>query len=316
MVTEEETTAGSAGDQDVTEGLAELAVSLGYTAPMLLSSGVEFLVYRASPLSGTTRKDVVLRVPRARTFHTANNVGIEARALLDQELRLTQWLAADGFPVARAFGIEYTRTGMPVLISAFVDSDRLDPDWSEVGVLLAMLHRKPVPDISPVVQYGRSVPELLAERLPDRFARLMALRPGLGELPERVAIRARLTAAPTQPALLHLDLRRQNLLCGRGRVAALIDWSNALIGDPGMELARMSEYALIPENGLDERAIRQGYESAGPHPSTPPATDVLYRLDAAVMLALVFNSVAPDPRLGPVQTARVVELLRALNEVW
>ncbi|MGW3042236.1 hypothetical protein ACWC9T_19885 [Kitasatospora sp. NPDC001159] len=46
-----------------------------------------------------------------------------------------------------------------------------------------------------------------------------------------------------------------------------------------------------------------------------PAADVPYRLDAAVMLALVFNSVAPDPRLGLVQTARVVEPLQILNEV-
>ncbi|WP_049656122.1 phosphotransferase family protein [Kitasatospora sp. MY 5-36] len=303
-------------DQDVTDGLAELAGSLGYTPPVVLSSGVEFLVYRASPLSGAAHEDVVLRVPRARTFHTANNVGVGADGLLEQELRITQWLAPDGFPVARALGIEYTRTGTPVLLSAFVDSDAQAPDWSEVGALFAALHAKPAPDLAPVVQYGRPVPDLLAQRLPDRFGRLLDLRPGLGELPERAAIAARLAETSAEPALLHLDLRRQNLLCGQGRVAALIDWSNVLIGDPAMELARMSEYALIPENGLDERAIRQGYEAAGGKSSVTPAADLLYRLDAAVMLALVFTSVAPDPRLGPAQTARVVELLRELADVW
>ncbi|CAM5588633.1 aminoglycoside phosphotransferase family protein (plasmid) [Streptomyces viridifaciens] len=312
----EKTTTGPAGDQDVTDGLAELAASLGYTPPAVLSSGVEFLVYRASPTAGTARKDVVLRVPRARTFNTANNVGVGAHALLEQELRLTQWLAADGFPVARALGIEHTRTGTPVLVSSFVDSDPQAPDWSEVGALFASLHEKPVPDIAPVVQYGQSVPELLAQRLPDRFARLLALRPDLGELPERSSITARLAETPVRPALLHLDLRRQNLLCSRGRIAALIDWSNVLIGDPAMELARLSEYALIRENGLDEQAIRRGYEAAGGSLAVTSAADALYRLDTAVMLALVFNSVAPDPRLGPVQTARVVELLQILNDVW
>ncbi|GAB7180217.1 hypothetical protein ATKI12_0048 [Kitasatospora sp. Ki12] len=312
----DQATTGPAGDEDVTDGLAELAASLGYTPPEVLSSGVEFLVYLASPPAGAGRGDVVLRVPRARTFHTANNVGVGAHALLEQELRLTQWLAADGFPVARALGIEHTRTGTPVLVSSFVDSDSQTPDWSEVGALVAALHRKPVPDIAPVVQGGRPVPELLAQRLPDRFARLLALRPGLGEIPARAAITARLAETSARPALLHLDLRRQNLLCSRGEVAALIDWSNVLIGDPAMELARLSEYALIPDNGLDEQAIRQGYEAAGGSPSVTPVADVLYRLDTAVMLALVFNSVAPDPDLAPVQTARVVELLQILDTVW
>lgn len=292
--------------------MAVLAAEHGYSAPVPLSSGVEFLVFRSRRLD----EDVVFRVPRARTFHTANNVGVSPEALLEQELRIARWLAPAGFPVAEAMGIEYTGGGMPVLISQFIASDPAPPDWSDVGALLARLHAMQPPDMSPVVQYGRSVPELLAERLPSRFAKLLAIRPELGQLPDRTAILSRLTRPGSPAVLLHLDVRRQNLLCAQGRVKALIDWSNVLIGDPALELARMSEYARIEENGLDEGEIRWGYHRTAGRLEEDPVTDLLYRLDAAVMLALVFNSVAPDPQLGPSQSARVGELLRELEEMW
>ncbi|MEO3860269.1 aminoglycoside phosphotransferase family protein [Acrocarpospora sp. B8E8] len=290
--------------------LAALASALGIVRLAPLSGGIEFLAFRGT---GPEGEDLVVRMPRARTFHTANNVGVEALLLLDQEQRLAEWLSPQGFPVAEVLGRHQTGTGLPVLISRFIDSDAGDPDWASVGALLATLHALPAPEPGPVLQYGMSLPELIAKRLPERFRRLQALQPDLGGLPSPAAIARRLAVVPARHALLHLDVRRQNLLCRGGLVRAVIDWSNALVGDPRMELARMSEYARIPENGLDEALIRKGYAAGLPEEGV---ADCLYRLDAAVMLALVFLSVAPRPDLAPAQTARVAELLMTLGAGW
>jgi aminoglycoside phosphotransferase (APT) family kinase protein len=292
--------------------LAGLASALGIVRLAPLSGGVEFLVFRGT---GPDGEDLVVRMPRARTFHTANNVGVDAALLLDQEQRIAEWLSPQGFPVAEVLARHETATGLPVLVSRFVDSDDREPDWPPVGALLAALHVLPAPEPGPVLQYGMPLPDLIAKRLPERFSRLRALQPDLGGLPSPAAIARRLAAVPARDALLHLDVRRQNLLCRGGLVCAVIDWSNALVGDPGMELARLSEYARIPENGLDEALIRKGYTARVPVVEEGIA-DCLYRLDAAVMLALVFLSVAPRPDLAPAQTARVAELLTTLGAGW
>ena len=72
--------------------------------------------------------------------------------------------------------------------------------------------------------------------------------------------RARATAG----RLVHLDVRSSNLRCTGGAVRGLLDWSNALIGDPAMELGRLAEYALLPENGLDYEVVLAGYREPAP----------------------------------------------------
>ena len=115
-------------------------------------------------------------------------------------------------------------------------------------------------------------------------------------------------------SLVHLDVRTSNLRCTGGAVRALLDWSNALRGDPAMELGRLAEYALLPGNGLDYEAILAGYREPVPVES---AAFWIYRLDAAVMLALLFSSEAPYAHLGPPAVDRLREvhqrLLRELS---
>jgi hypothetical protein len=95
-------------------------------------------------------------------------------------------------------------------------------------------------------------------------------------------------------------LASPTIRCQATGIAALLDWSNALCGDPVLELARLEEYARMPENGIDPDAVRAGYAAVHELPDLNTPTALLYRLDAAVMLALVFLSEAPDPKRGPV----------------
>jgi hypothetical protein len=97
---------------------------------------------------------------------------------------------------------------------------------------------------------------------------------------------------------------------GRRRPRGLLDWSNALIGDPAMELGRLAEYALLPDNGLDYAAVLAGYAEPVPVDS---AAFWVYRLDAAVMLALLFSSEVPDAELGACAVDRLREVLPRLS---
>jgi hypothetical protein len=88
-----------------------------------------------------------------------------------------------------------------------------------------------------------------------------------------------------------------------------------LIGLPGdvglgQRPGRLAEYALLPDNGLDYDAILAGYREPVPVES---AAFWIYRLDAAVMLALLFNSEAPHAGLGPRSVDRLREVCLRLS---
>ncbi len=132
-------------------------------------------------------------------------------------------------------------------------------------------------------------------------------RYGLPKLPGRLAEAIR--AGTGQAVVNHLDLRRQNVRCGNGVVRALFDWSNVLLAPAELELARLTEYAEIPANGLELGEILAGYRAAGGTVADQTDAWSVLRLDAAVMLANVFDSVAPDAELRDRFVGRAKELI-------
>ena len=218
--------------------------------------------------------------------------------------------------VARPFEMRSTSNGLPILVSALVSGDTAPPNWNAVGRLFARLHGLPRPPWLPTHPVGVALADLLAERLGSRMASLRKLRPELPRLPSRAEMAARITADSRAVSLLHLDIRPSNLMHRGGRILALIDWSNALIGDRRLEVARISEYAQVGENEIDEAAFLAGYCGAGGALTDYTPTDILYRLDAAVMLALLFLAVVPKPDLAPGQVKRVALLAERLAGKW
>jgi Phosphotransferase enzyme family len=104
---------------------------------------------------------------------------------------------------------------------------------------------------SPTQTTGTSTPwsagrHLLPCRIADRFAGLAAFVATLPAAPPVERLTAVLASRPAG-RLVHLDVRASNLRCAGGAVRNLLDWSNALIGDPAMELGRLAEYALLPQ---------------------------------------------------------------------
>jgi aminoglycoside phosphotransferase (APT) family kinase protein len=308
------TDAGAASqEQAVASVLQAMRRALPEWAPELqpCGEGLGSQVWRAEhPAWGP----VAIRVPRQRIVSNANEQGIESRALLQQERRLSAYLAPFGLPVPRVFHLHDRDPGPYFIVTAYVDNDRTPADPVAVGRLLARLHAVPAPpDWTPVAQVGETLARTLATRIHQRSRTIELLTgesltgesltglaldvPGPEEL-ERLLLRT--TGARS---LLHLDYREPNILTSRTAIAGLIDWDNCLIGDPALEIARVSE------SGLWLPSMASGYGAPDPLAAIPEPVALLYRLYTATMLALVFLSEAPDP-------ARATPAVERVRHLW
>jgi aminoglycoside phosphotransferase (APT) family kinase protein len=254
----------------------------------------------------------VLRAPVGDRFQFNPNDGhIDTRSLLRWEYVVTRHLDQLGFPVATPR--ELCLGESDVLVSDFVVDDGLGADQAALGALLRRLHRAPLPPVAPVAAHGLPAAQLVPRRIADRFAGLASYVATLPAGPPTERLSQVLASRPSG-RLLHLDVRASNLRCAGGGILGVLDWSNALVGDPAMELGRLAEYALLPDNGIDYEKVLAGYGEPVPVDS---AAFWIYRLDAAVMLALLFSSEAPHEELGPPAVDRLYEvherLLRALS---
>jgi aminoglycoside phosphotransferase (APT) family kinase protein len=99
---------------------------------------------------------------------------------------------------------------------------------------------------------------------------------------------ATLREPPPVQALVHGDLGEANLLVRDGRLAGVIDWTDAHVGDPAMDLtwfvqclglerARAALAAYVPPRGTDPEVL---WRRAFAHATVQPVHAVLYGLDA------------------------------------
>ena len=296
-----------------TSVIAELAQQLALHYPQwsatglqVAGAGLSFLVCRAETAPFGT---VAFRVPWERHFVSDNDDDIAARHLLQQEAGVAAHVAAHGIAAPRVHALHLGDDGFDFMASEFVAHDRSRPDAREFGALLRAIHTCPPPDVPLVEQTDRPFGETIAARIARRaaaFARLTAHPLGL---PPVAAMAAILVAGDAHRSLLHMDARAENLFVREGRIVAIADWANALLGDPALELTRMAEWGHLDAGFL------AGYGAPDPFAPLTPALDTLYRLDAVLVLALVFLSEAPDPALAPPLVARAVALAARLREV-
>jgi aminoglycoside phosphotransferase (APT) family kinase protein len=287
------------------EVLGRLASSWRLSDLRFVGNGLEFSVYRARQEDD---QEVVLRLAPRRFDSNVNDPVVDNRALLSKEFRLARHLHAYDFPVAEPLRLHLAdvpdEPDMP--ISRYVDDDGSPLDNAALGRLLATLHGLPPPGLLPVGTESCGA-EAILSRLPRRWAEIGRLVPEWPAPPDRSVLADRL-ATLTGNSLIHLDVRGCNLRRWQGRVLALLDWSNALLADPVIEFARLTEYARYPENELDVTALRAGYAAVREAPPLDAQAMLTCRLDTAVMLALVFLSEAPDPKRATRAAAHAREL--------
>lgn len=289
----------------IEDAVAETVERLDLVDVTPAGQGLEFVVHRAvSPTHG----QVAVRVPRYHVYRFPGRKPFGAIRSLQQEWRICAYLHPRGFPVAEPLALLETRAG-PVLVSRFLPGDQRGLDSGQVGNLLARLHAiAPPPGLTPLDHDGHRVAEAVARRLSRRWGQMRQYLPDLPEEPSvEVATRA-LDPIGRTAALLHLDMRACNLLTEKTQITGWVDWTCAMVGHPGVELARLAEYAQLPENGLSERDVRAGYRRRTSLPVLEPALDALVRLDTVLMLGVIFFSYAPDRRRQDWARARIEEL--------
>ena len=249
---------------------------------------------------------LAFRVPWDSHFANANDESVDARDLLRQEAALASHVSAFGVATPLVRHLHVGDDGFDFLVSEFVVHDESAPDPREFGRLLRAIHDCPVPDTRLVMQGEREIGDLIAERLLRRSGVIEEIAGMDLLLPDLDCVRATLAQSTARPSLLHMDARPENLLTWRGNIRAVIDWSNALIGSPALDMARIEEYGQLTPDFLHGYGVSEATEA-------PLSERLLYRLDTAVMLAVVFLSEAPDPRRAKSQIGRVVRLFEAFR---
>ncbi|MGW0764028.1 aminoglycoside phosphotransferase family protein [Streptomyces sp. NPDC002676] len=298
------------GELDTRQVAVQVTEERGLQLLGLAGQGVDFAVYRAR---SAAHGDVALRVPRHRVY-SAPYGQVDAGDLVRQEHEIAGLLTRQGLPAAASLELIAREDGLVVSLASYVEHDQLPVAAADIGGFLAALHQLNPPSMKLAYQGAGDFPTFLTDRLTTRHATLRGFAADLPELPGPGEIRTVLEAEPDEPRLLHLDIRRQNLLGSAGRLTAVVDWSNALVGPVLMELARVAEYARLADNGIDADGILAGYAASAALPDLQSRAALLHRLDTTIMLALVFHSVAPDPARAAdlvARTRHLLELLRA-----
>jgi len=249
-----------------------------------MASGLEFCVFRAStPRFG----EIAVRTPWTRWISNDNDPHLDARMLLAQEAAFLEHVRLQGIPVPAVLAC-ISGAEVDLLITELIRGDGTAPDSLEIGRLAATLHGTSQPAWVPVAQRQLGLVGSLVENLVRRAGVVSRLGGVSLSLPPQDALTDLFANAAKFEALLHMDLRPENLIVRDGKIVALLDWSNALIADPALELARVAEYG-----GYDERFV-EGY-GGDLLAERAPALVTAYRLYTAVMLAVVFLSESPDP---------------------
>jgi aminoglycoside phosphotransferase (APT) family kinase protein len=284
------------------EPIRQELAALGQPAANLrpFAAGLEFAAF-AADLDG---RPVVVKTPWTRYIANDNDPDQDARDLLRQEAALLRFARSAGVP-APEVALLHVGGAIDLLATDLLPSDWSQPSAEELAAILVRLHSAP-PPADPLVAQPGALASVVAERVARRarvVEQISGVRLGLPPEPE---LEATIGAAEEPPSLLHLDLRKANLLTSAGRIIGLIDWTNALVGEPALELARIAEYGSAPPGFFEAYARRRPSPVAG-------VRELVYRLDTAVMLAVVFLSEAPDPATAVPQVARTRELAEALR---
>ena len=276
----------------------------GVSGIEIAGAGLQFLVFRAE---SRAFGPVAIRTPMKRWITDDNDLCMDSRDLLRQEAVLASHVLPFGVLVPKVHALVIEDDGLDFLVSEYIAHDGTAYDSRRLGELVRLIHDCPPPDIRPVAQTDASVEETIALRL-DRRLRVVEAASGRQLNPLSLdEFRTTLRGLGDRRSLLHMDLRPDNILTREGKIMGVVDWDNALLGDPAIELARMAEYGVLNRDFLD------GYGGLNWEAELSPSLNLLLRLDAAVMLAVVFLSEVSDSQRAESAVKRAAFLCDALS---
>lgn len=185
----------------------------------------------------------------------------------------------------------YLSNDINFLISDFINGDDLPISSFDIGRLVAMIHKIPLNGLTIIDQQQRSLSQVISQRILTRFQTLKEWTNFNFVFPKLEDFEAVLNTSQNKSCLLHLDVRRPNLIGVEGSIKTIIDWDNAFIGDPILELMRIFE-----TQELYEEDFLKGYNNQRIIENTDKVIQFIYRLDTALMLSILFTSFVNDPK--------------------
>ena len=276
----------------------------GVSGIEIAGAGLQFLVFRAE---SRAFGPIAIRTPMNRWIMDDNDPCMDSRDLLRQEAALASNVLSFGVPVPEVHALVIEDDGLDFLVSEYIEHDGTAYESRRLGELVRLIHDCPLPDIRLVAQTDASTEETVALRLHRRLRVVEAVSGRQLNPPCPGEFRTILKALGDRRSLLHMDLRPDNILTSGGKIVGLVDWDNALFSHPSLELARMAEYGVL------NRDFLAGYGGLDWEAELSPPLNLLLRLDAAVMLAVVFLSEISDPQRARSAVERVEFLCRALD---
>ena len=280
---------------------------LGVTDLRHIGEGMDANVYRAH---SAELGPITIKIPHSRWMSTGNEPGLDTRVILRKEFQLSRYLRTHGVQTPEAFFMHADDFGVDFIISRFVESDSSKLLDSEFGRLVRAIHDLPAPAVELVAsEPSADVDEILTERIERRLKTLASITGLTVCVPDIGSALSACRRDNVPESLLHMDLRPENILVRCGHPVAILDWSNALVGDVVLDLSRAAEYGSLTEAAL----AAYGNSEFSMTPRTP--REIIYRLDTAIMLAHVFLQGAPDEVKARHYIQRTASLCRILQEI-
>lgn len=238
--------------------------------------GVENCVFRA-----VTEEwgEVAVKVPWYRKVKNANDGKFNSIDGLVKEYKLTMHCSKHGIPVPLIHKL-HKGDKIDFIVQEFIvaESGSSFP-YEDMGRVTSLLHEiQDLPDLNPFDAHT-----IISNRIIERTKTLEKLKWVHLPMPSVEENIAALNSFEPKNRLLHMDIRPANIIMHSSQVKAIFDWTNALIGDPVLELMRIKGYGYLNDDFI------KGYRNYfGELSRVPQLVQWLYQYDTTVMLALLF----------------------------
>jgi aminoglycoside phosphotransferase (APT) family kinase protein len=180
-----------------------------------------------------------------RTEDNLNDINLSVRSLKKESV-ISDHCYKYKIPVPKVHKL-YLSDEINFLVSDFVSGDNKEIPSFDIGQLTSKLHKIPLDNLSIIGQHERPLTNIISHRITERVNTLRKLTNTNFVIPNSEELESILNTTQTENCLLHLDIRQPNLIGENGVIKGIIDWDNAFIGNPIMELMRISESKEINE---------------------------------------------------------------------